>query len=237
MSKEWDYIVVGAGHNGMTAACTLAMAGKSVLIVEQRALTGGLSVSHPFVKAAPNHYLSVGAMDDALMAHSPMIDDFKLRDYGYDAVAMSAPYGWMGEDGETLLLQPSFERTLEDIRYFSPKDAQTYIDVRGAIDFTMGALEKFMPYHPAKLPKMEIGKMLLNMATDKAMRKVIQRMLSVSAFEMISETFESDAMRGLWAYWSCMFAPATVQGSGLFLSSFGSVHRAGIFRPKGGMKA
>jgi phytoene dehydrogenase-like protein len=47
--KVWDYIVIGAGHNGLTAACTLAKAGKSVLVVEQRTITGGLSVSHPFV--------------------------------------------------------------------------------------------------------------------------------------------------------------------------------------------
>src|SRR5437899_935917 len=101
MSNTWDYIVIGAGHNGMTAACTLAMAGKSVLVVEQRFMPGGLSVSHPFVKEAPNHYLSVGAMDDALMAHSPMIDKLGLRKYGYDAVPMAAPYGWMSEDGDT----------------------------------------------------------------------------------------------------------------------------------------
>jgi phytoene dehydrogenase-like protein len=235
MSKEWDYIVIGAGHNGMTAACTLAMAGKSVLVVEQRFMPGGLSVSHPFVKEAPNHYLSVGAMDDALMAHSPLIDKLGLRKYGYDAVPMAAPYGWMSDDGDTLLLQKSFERTVEDIRYFSPKDAQTYIDYRGVIDFVMGGLEKVMPYHPAHIPKMELLKMLLPLATDRKMRKQLGRMLSVSAFEMFSETFESEAMRGLWAYWACMFAPATVQGSGAFIAAFGSVHRAGIFRPVGGM--
>ena len=234
-TNTWDYIVIGAGHNGMTAACTLAMAGKSVLVVEQRFMPGGLSVSHPFVKEAPNHYLSVGAMDDALMAHSPMIDMLKLRDYGYDAVPMAAPYGWMSEDGDTLLLQKSFEKTVEDIRYFSPKDAQTYIDYRGVIDFVMGGLEKVMPYHPAHIPKMELLKMLLPLATDRKMRKQLSRMVSISAFEMFSETFESEAMRGLWAYWACMFAPATVQGSGAFIASFGSVHRAGIFRPVGGM--
>jgi phytoene dehydrogenase-like protein len=235
MKNTWDYIVIGAGHNGLTAACTLAKAGKSVLIVEQREITGGLSASHAYVKNAPHHLLSIGAMDDALMAHSPMVNDFKLRDYGYSMIPMPAPYGWMNEDGDTLLLHSNFDRTVEEIRYFSPKDAQTYIDVRGAIDFVMGGLERYMPYHPSRLPKLEMGKMMLNMATDKTMRKIIGRMLSVSAFEMISETFESEAMRGLWAFWSCMFAPATVQGSGLYLASFGSVHRAGIFRPKGGM--
>lgn len=235
MSQSWDYIVIGAGHNGLTAACTLAKAGKSVLVVEQRAIAGGLSVSHPFVPAAPQHHLSIGAMDDALMAHSPMVEFLDLRRHGYDAVPLDAPYGWMGEDGETLLLHKSFERTVAEINYFSRRDAQTYVELRSAIDFVMGGLEAIMPHHPAHLPKSLLVKMLLKVATDRKMRKVLARMLSVSAFEMFSETFESEAMRGLWAFWACMFAPATVQASGVFLSAFGSVHRAGIFRPVGGM--
>src|SRR5215471_16296252 len=101
MSNTWDYIVIGAGHNGLTAGCTLAMAGKSVLVVEQRFMAGGLSVSHPFVKEAPNHHLSIGAMDDALMATSTLVDQLGLRQYGYDAKLLAAPYGWMNEDGDT----------------------------------------------------------------------------------------------------------------------------------------
>ncbi|MDB5972335.1 MAG: NAD(P)/FAD-dependent oxidoreductase [Hydrocarboniphaga sp.] len=234
-SKSWDYIVVGAGHNGLTAACTLAKAGKSVLVVEQRGMAGGLSVSHPFVPAAPNHFLSLGAMDDALMAHSPMIEFLDLRSHGYDSVPMAAPYGWMGEDGETLVLHKSFERTVEEIKYFSPKDAKTYADVRGAIDLVMGGLEGIMQHHPSEVPKRLLLNVVLKLASDRKTRKVLARMLSVSAFEMFSETFESEAMRGLWAFWACMFAPATVQASGLYLAAFGSVHRAGIFRPIGGM--
>ncbi len=234
-ADTWDYIVIGAGHNGMSAACTLAMAGRSVLIVEQRAVTGGLSVSRPFVDAAPRHLLSIGAMDDALMAHSPLIDLFKLRDHGYSSIPLDSPYGWMNADGDTLVLHSSFDATVEEIRYFSPRDARTYIDMRATVDLVMGALEGIMPHHPARLPKLDLGRMLLKIAKNRSMRRQIGRMISVSAFEMISQTFESEAMRGLWAYWASMFAPATVQGSGLFISSFGSVHRAGIFRPKGGM--
>ena len=40
-SRDWDAIVVGGGHNGLTAATYLARAGKSVLVLERRERLGG----------------------------------------------------------------------------------------------------------------------------------------------------------------------------------------------------
>ena len=235
MAESWDYIVIGAGHNGLCAACTVAKAGKSVLVVDQRAIIGGLSASHAYLEQAPHHLLSLGAMDDALMAPSSVATDFQLRNYGYDPIPLEHPYGWMNEEGDTLLLFSDFDRTVEEIRYFSVKDAETYVTVRSTIDFLMDCLDKFGARHPAEIGKLGFARTLLTLAGDKTVRKLLGRMLSVSAFEMISETFESEAMRGLWAFWLCMFAPATVAGGGVYLSGFGNVHRAGVFRPRGGM--
>ena len=39
--RDWDAIVVGGGHNGLTAAAYLARAGKSVLVLERRERLGG----------------------------------------------------------------------------------------------------------------------------------------------------------------------------------------------------
>ena len=43
--STYDAIVIGAGHNGLTAAAYLAKAGKKVLVLERRHIVGGASVT------------------------------------------------------------------------------------------------------------------------------------------------------------------------------------------------
>ena len=235
MQSQWDYIIIGAGHNGLSSACTLAKADKSVLVLEQRPIIGGLSASHNYVKNAPDHLLSIGAMDDAFLAPSCISTALGLREHGYRPILLEHPYGWMNEDGDTLLLFKDFERTVDDIKYYSPKDAATYIEIRSTIDFIMDGMDTLGAKHPADIGKLDLGKLLLKAVTDKRIKKTLSRMLSISAFQMIEETFESEAMRSLWGFWSCMFAPAAVEGTGYLLAGFGTVHRTGQYRPEGGM--
>ncbi|NED62416.1 FAD-dependent oxidoreductase, partial [Streptomyces sp. SID10244] len=41
----YDDIIIGAGHNGLTAAAYLAAAGRSVLVLERADHVGGAAVS------------------------------------------------------------------------------------------------------------------------------------------------------------------------------------------------
>ena len=43
--RTWDVVVVGAGHNGLTAAAYLAKAGLEVLVLERRDRVGALAPS------------------------------------------------------------------------------------------------------------------------------------------------------------------------------------------------
>ena len=45
MSKQYDAIIIGGGHNGLVCAAYLARAGKSVLVLERRHLLGGATIT------------------------------------------------------------------------------------------------------------------------------------------------------------------------------------------------
>jgi phytoene dehydrogenase-like protein len=233
----WDYIVIGAGHNGLSAACTVAEQGRSVLVLDQLPFVGGLSASRAWVPEAPEHLLSVGAMDDMLMAQTSLTADLGLERHGYVPVPLEAPYGWINEDGDTLLLFRDFERTLRDIRRFSAKDAQTYAELKPLLDMIMDLTEKLVTSHPSEgMSKRDLVRLALKLAPDRKARAVLAKMLQLNVFEMINETFESDAMRGLWGYWTSMVGPADMDGTGVYLMAYHAVHRKqGVLRPRGGM--
>jgi len=43
--KKYDAIVIGGGHNGLTAAAYLSRAGKKVLVLERLYILGGAAVT------------------------------------------------------------------------------------------------------------------------------------------------------------------------------------------------
>src|ERR1700756_2130581 len=165
-NEAFDYVMVGAGHNGLSAACTLGEAGRSVVVVDGLPFLGGLSASRAWVPEAPEHLLSVGAMDDMLMAQTPLTEELGLKKHGYQPIPLEAPYGWINDGGDTLLLFHDFDRTLREIRRFSPKDAKTYAEIRPTLDFIMDQVDRLMVRYPS-FGKKDLAKAVLKLAPDR----------------------------------------------------------------------
>lgn len=238
LQDSYDYIVVGGGHNGLSAACTLARSGATVLVLEQQPHLGGLASSGPFLAEAPDHILSLGAMDDMFMSCTTFISDLGLHRYGYRSTPVQAPYGWIGEDGSTLLLFRDLDRTLAEVRRFSAKDARTYAELLPALSWIFDALTTVMPHHPAQLPKAGLGKLMLKLAPSRAIRSQLGRIMSHNLVDLMADTFESDQMRSLATYWGSMIGPIDHDGGGFYCVGLAAVHRKpGVIRPLGGMGA
>jgi phytoene dehydrogenase-like protein len=70
-ARDWDAVVVGGGHNGLTAAAYLARAGRSVLVLERRERLGGAcTLERPFADeryvVSPCAYV-VGLLDGVVI--------------------------------------------------------------------------------------------------------------------------------------------------------------------------
>src|ERR1700733_9445736 len=81
-SRTFDAIVVGGGHNGLTAAAYLARAGMSTLVLERRAVVGGCCVTEeiaPGCRVSTTSYI-------ASMLRPEVIRDLNLAKHGLPMV-------------------------------------------------------------------------------------------------------------------------------------------------------
>ncbi|MDQ3850431.1 MAG: NAD(P)/FAD-dependent oxidoreductase, partial [Actinomycetota bacterium] len=80
MSARYDAVVVGSGPNGLTAAITLARAGRSVLVLEAAPQPGGAVVTEELT--LPGFHHDVFSAVHPAAAASPVFADLPLERHG-----------------------------------------------------------------------------------------------------------------------------------------------------------
>jgi phytoene dehydrogenase-like protein len=135
-SQNWDVIVVGGGHNGLTCAAYLAKAGKRVLVLEARERVGGAcTLNEPF----PGYHISPCAYLAGLL-HPLVIRELDLPRRGFRWKAAMGGYFVPFEDGTSLQLWEDDEQCEAEIRRFAPDDLEGWRAMNNVISRTMDAL-------------------------------------------------------------------------------------------------
>jgi phytoene dehydrogenase-like protein len=144
-ARHWDAVIVGGGHNGLTAAAYLARAGQSVLVLERRERLGGAcTLEQPFEDerylVSPCAYV-VGLLDQLV------IDELDLPAHGY-RVTPADPNLWCPFPDGT-----SFAQFLddEDTAAHMRENGFSEEDIRGALAYeaTFDRIRRLLRAGPA----------------------------------------------------------------------------------------
>jgi phytoene dehydrogenase-like protein len=93
---DYDAIIIGAGHNGLTAGTVLAKAGLKVLILERTGWIGGMAATKELF---PGFKHNVGAWA-LLVLHEDMERLLELQKYGLEIITPPTSYCVFGAPGD-----------------------------------------------------------------------------------------------------------------------------------------
>ena len=115
----YDAVIVGGGHNGLTCAAYLAMAGLEVVVLERRPVVGGAAVTEEF---HPGFRNSVAAYTVSLL-QAKVIRDLRLAEHGLRIVERPLS-NFLPLTNNYLKVGGGLEATQHEFARFSARDAK-----------------------------------------------------------------------------------------------------------------
>jgi phytoene dehydrogenase-like protein len=201
--SDLDAIIIGAGHNGLTAAAYLGMAGLRVRVVERRGVVGGAAVTEEF---HPGFRNSVASYTVGLL-QPKVIRDLKLHEHGLRIVHRRVQNFLPLPDGQHLLVGEG--RTGQEIAKFSSRDADRYGAYKTEIERVASVLRGLILSAPPNLALGSLNDAARELGKLAAIGKRLWqadglasalRLFRKSAGEMLDGWFESDPIKAVLGF-------------------------------------
>ena len=203
--NETDVVIIGAGHNGLTCAAYLAMAGLRVKVVERRKVVGGAAVTEEF---CPGFRNSVAAYTVSLL-NPQIISDLKLADHGLKIVERRAQNFLPAPDGSYLLTGEG--RTQQSVERLSQRDAAMIGVFSGELEAIADVLRQLVLRAPPNLVEGfglgAVSEVFNALGTANILRRLsleqqrnLLDLFTRSAGEMLDERFENDLVKALFGF-------------------------------------
>ncbi len=192
MTKKYDAIVIGAGHNGLTNGAFLAMAGLNVLMVEKNEFIGGATVSRELYRG----WIYSNASYVCSLLRPEVYRSMNLAKYGLQIV----PYGGgvtIARNGDYLGTYVDPDLSRREIARHSRRDADATVrydrDIMRQCRFIRQFLLRTVPDPTSFKPRdllemMHMGKEAMKLSEDVIYD--LMRFYTMSISDFLNEYFE-----------------------------------------------
>lgn len=199
MSQEvnYDVVVVGAGHNGLTAGAYLSRAGAKVLVVERRHETGGALVTEEFSGYRFNLHANYMMMLDV----APPYRDLGLGEDGCVYLRPEAQAALLRKDGSAITIYADLARTVADIATYSARDAKRFEQIY--LEYKEIAEEYLIPATYGR--PVGSAELAANYMQSEVGRRVLEISEKTPAEICESWGFETPGLGALLLYIICMW--------------------------------
>jgi phytoene dehydrogenase-like protein len=227
---HYDAVVIGSGPNGLSAAITLAEAGRSVLVCEAQDHLGGAMATEELTLPGYDH--DVFSAVYPASAASPVFARWPLADHGLEWVEPELQMVHVLEDGQAAVLARDVEVTRASLNALAPGDGDRWAA------FAAPWLEHFEAVRSTMLagfpPVVGPARLALGLGLDGILE--FARLLLEPSTGLASELFSSPGAAA-WLHSAALHGDTPPDGSGsaiagVYLNVLG--HAVGWPSPRGG---
>ena len=198
--KKYDAIVIGGGHNGLTAAAYFARAGKEVLVLERRYVLGGAAVTE---EVFPGFKFSVCSYVVSLLKAN-IIRELMLPKFGLELLPLESTFTPLENDYLMRTADP--DETYREMYRHSPRDAETYTrfgPLMGQIGMAVRPILETIPPNAIRpsFPDLSAMKKLLNhfKTLSDEQFEYLTKLMTMSSADFLDEWFEFEPLKATMA--------------------------------------
>ena len=192
MNEQYDVVVIGGGHNGLTAACLVAKTGKRVALVEKRDTLGGLAASVEFEPG----FKSAGIWHGTGSVSAKVMNSLGLD--GLVQEETPTVYA-LGESELVVPVSGATDRTAFGITQHFPSDGRNYARYRAFMNRIRPVISRFLTRRPFNFLEVERESPVELLTRALGLRRLgshdmieFLRVAPMPVRDFLNEYFESD---------------------------------------------
>ena len=225
-----DVVVVGAGHNGLVAACYLARAGLDVEVVERDTVVGG-AVST--VERFPGYRMDRGSSAHIMVRHTGIVEDLRLDLVGLEYQDLD-PWGFAPFGAEGIHFYVDLDKTCASIEAVcGSRDADAYRSF--VLDWSARNVRVFEAFQGPPTP-MHLGRTLWGVGKSTGLNGLeLSRQFLTSGDALLDEHFDDERLKTALAWMGAQSGPPTHEVATADLVGWNTVmHLKPPGHPRGG---